>query len=345
MGLGKVLITGSCGLVGSEAVRFFADMGCIIYGIDNDNRGRWFGQSGSIKTVEEQLSTVSNYKTLHISILNKLVLAETVKLCDPDLIIHCAAQPSHEKSAEIPFEDFMVNATGTINLLEAAREHCPNTPFIHLSTNKVYGDRPNQIHLRESISRFHYDDSDYIDGIDENMPIDQCTHSPFGASKAAADLIVQEYGRYYGMPTVCFRCGCITGANHQGVEQHGFLSYLCKTAKQEKIFKIYGYGGKQVRDIIHVSDLVLAFYEYMKKPRPGEVYNIGGGFENSCSILEAIWTIKDIAGIEVKTTYWPARKGDHICYYTNFNKFKSHYPSWGIKRDLQSIFEELLIWK
>jgi CDP-paratose 2-epimerase len=339
----KVLITGSCGLVGSEATYFYTSNGAQVTGVDNDRRGDWFGKEGSTTPVLMKLERIKNYKHHSVSIINKMVLTQIVRLVRPDLIIHCAAQPSHDQSAKIPFEDFMVNATGTVNLLEAAREHCPETPLIYVSTNKVYGDRPNLIRLAETDKRYNYHDENFMEGVDENMCIDQSMHSPFGCSKASADLMVQEYGRYYNMPTVCFRCGCITGEGHQGVELHGFLSYLCKAAKMNQTYTIYGYNGKQVRDNIHVSDLVRAFDAWAQNPRKAEVYNMGGGRNNSCSIIEAIDMIKQITGLEMKTDIGPARKGDHICYYTNFNKFIKHYPNWSVTRNLTSIMESLLL--
>lgn len=342
MGPKKVLITGSCGLVGSEAVHFFTSLGCDVTGIDCDKRGDWFGKTGSVIPVLMKMHKIKNYRHHSISIISKMAVTQIVRLWKPELVIHCAAQPSHDKSAEIPFEDFMVNATGTVNMLEAVRETNPDTLFIHVSTNKVYGDRPNQIPLREAISRYHFDDPAFEKGIDEGMSIDQCLHSPFGCSKAAADLMVQEYGKYYGMRTVCFRCGCITGGDQQGVELHGFLNYLCRAAKAGIPYTIYGHKGKQVRDNIHASDLVRAFHMWACEPRAGEVYNIGGGQENSCSILEAIRDIKEISGLDVQTTDGPARKGDHICYYTDYSKFVSHYPKWMVRKGLREIYEELL---
>lgn len=342
MSLRKVLITGSCGLVGSEAVRFFTDIGATVTGIDNDGRGGWFGRAGSTKPVREALKRIPTYRHHDISVINKMVIDRLVQLCKPDLIIHCAAQPSHDKSAEIPFEDFMTNATGTVNMLEAARTHCPETPFVFVSTNKVYGDGPNRIKLRESIAQWNYDDDRYLTGIDESFPIDQSMHSPFGASKAAADLMVQEYGRYYGLPTACFRCGCVTGAGQQGVELHGFLSHLCRTAVARKPYTIYGHKGKQVRDNIHASDLVAAFHEFAKSPKRGEVYNLGGGRDNATSVISAIARIKDVSGLEVETSEAPARKGDHIVYYTDYAKFQRDYPNWRITKGLDDIMEELV---
>ena len=341
MAIKKVLITGSCGLVGSEAVRFFADLGAQVTGVDNDQRGRLFGKEGSITDTLKNLNGVSSYRHHSVSIINKMVIERLVDLSQPDLIIHCAAQPSHEKSAEVPFEDFMINAVGTLNILEAARVYCPETPFVHVSTNKVYGDTPNRLRMREAISRFHLED--HPDGIDETMSIDKSTHSPFGVSKAAADLAVQEYGRYYGMPTVAFRCGCITGSAHKGVEQHGFLNYICRAARTKKVYTIYGHKGKQVRDNIHAFDLVQAFYQFALSPRAGEVYNMGGGLGNSVSINEAIHHIKELSGLELQTTDGPARKGDHICYYTNYKKFQSHYPEWKITKSTEDMMSEMLL--
>lgn len=290
-----------------------------------------------------KLEKLKNYKHNNFSIINKMAVTQLVRLFRPELIIHCAAQPSHDQSGIIPFEDFMVNATGTINLLEAAREHCPNAPFIFVSTNKVYGDRPNSIKLKLTPYGYIYDDPEFVEGIDERMSIDQCTHSPFGCSKASADLMVQEYGRYYGMPTVCFRCGCITGEGQMGVELHGFLSYLCKMAKSGEVYTIYGHEGNQVRDIIHVSDLVRAFDQWSQSPKTAEVYNMGGGARNTCSINTAINVIESISSLKVRTANGPARKGDHICYYTNYQKFKASHPNWGISRSIESIIESLLL--
>ncbi len=342
----KVLITGSCGLVGSEATRYFANSGSQVMGIDNNARQTWFGVGGDVSAIRTSLLQLPNYRHVDMNIVDYKSIEELVEHFLPNLVIHCAAQPSHDKSAEIPLEDFHVNTTGTINLLEAIRITCPDTPFVLASTNKVYGDRPNHLMLTTTDTRFDFMDRQYQEGINEEMSIDSCIHSPYGASKTSADIITQEYGRYFGMRTVCFRCGCITGSNHQGVEQHGFLSYLCRVAKSGQIYTIYGHQGKQVRDNIHAYDLVQAFDYWAKgSAHPGEVYNMGGGRQNACSILEAIKLIKEISGLDVQTKDGPARSGDHLCYYTNFSKFRRHHSNWEITRDLKSILAEMLFSK
>jgi CDP-paratose 2-epimerase len=312
-------------------------------GIDNNARQTWFGHGGDTSTVKASLLQLLNYRHVTADIANYEHVTGIIRDFEPDLVIHCAAQPSHEKSAEIPLEDFHVNTTGTINLLEAVRLMCPWAHFILVSTNKVYGDRPNHVTLTNSEIRFNFIATKYQNGINENMSIDGCTHSPYGASKTSADIITQEYGRYFGIRTVCFRCGCITGLHHQGVEQHGFLNYLCKIAKSGQTYTIYGHGGKQVRDHIHAYDLVQAFDCWVNgSASPGEVYNMGGGRQNACSILEAIQMIRDISGLKIKTQESVGRKGDHLCYYTDFSKFQRHHPEWVITRDLKSILTEML---
>ena len=364
MSLDKVLITGSCGLVGSEAVRYFTDLGCDVVGIDNNHRKDWFGDEGDTSAIKEELRKLPRYRHMNLNIVDENAMREVIGEEQPDLIIHAAGQPSHEKSVEIPLADFKVNALGTINLLEATRTLCPSAIFVFVSTNKVYGDLDLYTKLPEDVSKIYAKDADhpknrmvlaktYVGqdaeflykewpGVNESFKIDQTLHTPFGASKIAADLMVQEYGRYYGMHTVCFRCGCITGGNHQGVEQHGFLSYLCKCAKEGREYKVYGWDGKQVRDNIHAYDLVRAFHEFAKSPKTGSVYNIGGGKENSCSIIEVLNIIEEKIGIEVKTSSGPKRKGDHGVYITSNAHFKNDYPNWHITRDLDSIFDELL---
>lgn len=335
MAIQKVLVTGSCGLVGSTAVEYFAQLGCEVTGIDNNNRKKWFGEEGSIDTARERLSLLDNYKGYDLDICDSS--HAIVKHAKPDLIIHCAGQPSHDFSADHPVIDFKNNALATVNLLESTRKLAPEATFIFVSTNKVYGESPHSW-LQEEKTRYNCDI-----GVPEHCPIDQTMHSPFGVSKVAADIMVQEYGRYYGLNTVCFRCGCITGVNHQGVEFHGFLNYLCKCAKEGREYTIYGHKGKQVRDNLHAHDLARAFHEYAKNPRPAKVYNIGGGYENSCSIIEAIQMIEEISGLKVKTKEGPPRKGDHICYYSNIDKFKRHYPDWGVLINLKKILAEMLI--
>lgn len=343
MKLNKVLVTGSSGLVGSEATRFFLDLGSKVYGIDNDGRADYFGQQGSTWAIVESLSKNLNYQHFNTSVTDahamKGIIAETL----PEAIIHCAGQPSHEFSSLKPHLDFSVNALGTVNLLSAVQKYCPESPFIFVSTNKVYGDRPNQLPVQELQTRFEFASSKDQQGISEEMSLDQCLHSPFGASKASADLMVQEFGLYYDMPTACFRCGCITGQNQRGVQLHGFLNYLCYCANTNESYTINGHKGKQVRDNIHAFDLVSAFYEFIKKPASGKVYNMGGGKDNSCSILEAIKLVNDLSGKQISYKHVDAsRKGDHICYYTNFSKFKNDFPNWNITRKLPDILLEML---
>ncbi|RTK94366.1 MAG: NAD-dependent epimerase/dehydratase family protein [Neisseriaceae bacterium] len=333
----KIIITGSGGLVGGTAVRYFSDLSCEIIGIDNNYRQNLFGDKASVFNDISSFSSLKNYKHLNLDIRNKDLIFKTIKEVKPDVIIHCAGQPSHEKSSSIPYEDFEINTLGTMNLLEAMRTHSPNCSFIFTSTNKVYGENPNTLYeIYETPKRYDFKEF----GIDENCPIDNTIHSPFGANKLSADVIVQEYGKYYGLNTVCFRCGCITGKTHKGVEQHGFLSYLCKTFLKQQEYKIYGFKGKQVRDNIHAFDLVNAFHNYILSPRKGEFYNIGGGRENSCSILESLDIMRNISNKNIKISFEEKRKGDHICYMTDNRKFQSHYPNWKKKFSLQMIFEE-----
>jgi CDP-paratose 2-epimerase len=260
----------------------------------------------------------------------------------PDLLVHTAAQPSHDLAASRPFDDFDVNATGTLNLLEAARRHAPGVVFAHMSTNKVYGDRPNSIRLKELPTRWDYDDQAYASGITEDFPIDQSKHSLFGASKVAGDVMVQEYGRYFGMKTCCLRGGCLTGPNHSGVELHGFLSYLVKCNVQGRLYKIFGYKGKQVRDNIHSLDVARFIHAFADKPRCGEVYNIGGGRANSVSILEAFERAAACSGRKMNWEYVEQnRAGDHICYISDLSKMKAHYPGWDITKTLDDVFREI----
>lgn len=337
----KILITGSGGLVGSEAALYFGEAGHEILGIDNDGRANYFGSESS---VQERISFVKGilkdrYTHWGIDITSRVIVASLVKIFRPDVIIHTAAQPSHDWAARAPFVDFDVNAQGTLNLLEAARKHVPECTFIFTSTNKVYGDTPNRIRLFEKKTRYEPSIfSKYYAGIDEKMSIDQTKHSVFGASKVAADVMVQEYGRYFDMNTVCFRCGCITGPAHQGAELHGFLAYLMKCVKQIKPFTIYGYHGKQVRDNIHAADLVKAFDYFIRDPKPGAVYNVGGGRSNSCSVLEAIAMCEEIVGKNLPYKLCPTpRVGDHQWWITSNRKFQQDYSEWRIHYPLTHI--------
>jgi len=337
------LVTGSSGLIGSEVAAFFHDRGLLIHGADNNQREVFFGPSGNTRWNQQRLVRDLPRFTHHeLDIRDRAGVEKLVASIKPAVIIHTAAQPSHDLAAKVPFDDFDVNAVGTLNLLEAARRHCPESPFIHMSTNKVYGDRPNTIELKELETRWDYADPQFAQGIPENFSIDQSKHSLFGASKVAADVMVQEYGRYFGMPTCCLRGGCLTGPNHSGVELHGFLSYLLKCNLEGREYKIYGYQGKQVRDNIHSQDVARFMFEFYQAPRCGEVYNLGGGKPNSCSIREAFQLAEQCTGRKQVSTYVDqARAGDHICYYSDLRKMKTHYPSWRVTRDLAAIFQEI----
>lgn len=339
------LITGSAGLIGSQAVDFFSLKGFKVVGIDNDMRAYFFGKDGSTswnrKRLEENLSY--SHKDIDIRNLEQLKpIFEELK-ADIKVIIHTAAQPSHDWAAKEPFTDFSINATATLNLLELTRQHCSDAVFIFTSTNKVYGDTPNQLPLIEKEMRWELpEDHAFFKGIDESMSIDQSKHSLFGASKVAADILVQEYGRYFGMKTVSFRGGCLTGPNHSGAELHGFLAYLMKCCIEGRTYKIFGYQGKQVRDNIHADDLVSAFWCFYEAPRSGEVYNIGGGRQNSCSIKEAIVMCEDISGKKMNTEYVEEnRSGDHIWYISSLEKFKNHYPKWDQKFSLEETLRQI----
>jgi CDP-paratose 2-epimerase len=339
----KILVSGSSGLIGSEVVESYSQAGWKVYGIDNNMRADFFGPNGDTRWNQERLlKKYKNFRHVELDIRKRNHALATVKEIKPFAIIHTAAQPSHDLAASRPFDDFDVNAVGTLNLLEATRKFCPGALFIHMSTNKVYGDAPNELDLIEKETRWDYAEAEYIDGIKETFRIDQSKHSLFGASKVAADIYVQEYGRYFGMYTCCLRGGCLTGPNHSGVELHGFLSYLIKCNLEGKKYSIFGYKGKQVRDNIHSHDVVKFIDAFIENPRKGEVYNIGGGRENSISILEAFSLIESISGKKMIYEYVDKnREGDHICYISNLAKMKSHYPSWRISKDLQSIFEEI----
>jgi len=341
--MSTVLVTGSCGLIGSEVSSFFARQGFQVHGIDSNHRAIFFGPEGDTSWVLARMQReIPGYKHCCIDIRHREELIAFVEQLRPDLIIHAAAQPSHDRATDIPFLDFEVNALGTLHLLEAARRSCPESPFIHMSTNKVYGDRPNTIELEELDSRFDYRDPAFEDGIPEDFSIDQSKHSLFGASKVAGDIMVQEYGRYFNMPTCCLRGGCLTGPNHSGVELHGFLSYLIKCNVEGREYKVYGYKGKQVRDNIHSEDVARFMFEFWKSPRVAEVYNLGGGKGNACSILEAFKTVEQVTGHRMRWRYMDENRiGDHICYYSDLRKMKSHYPAWDVTKPLRCIFEEI----
>ena len=342
-----VIITGSTGLVGSEAVNFFCDKGFDVIGIDNNLRKFFFGKDGSTIWVKKKLlKRNKNFKNLNLDIRNYEKLKKIFKKYSRNvsLIIHCAAQPSHDYGKNHPIIDFNVNATGTLNLLELTKKYCPNSPFIFMSTNKVYGDNPNKLKLIEKKNRWELSKKNkYFKGIDEDFSIDRCTHSFFGVSKTYADLIVQEYGNNVGLKTACFRAGCITGPNHSGAKLHGFLSYLVKSSLSKKKYTVIGYKGKQVRDNLHSFDLVNCFWEFYKKPKKGEVYNIGGGRYSNCSVVEALNLVEKLTNIKIQRQIIKTpRVGDHIWYVSNLSKFKKHYPSWKQKYNTKRILEELI---
>ena len=344
MKLWNILVTGSSGLIGSEAVEHFDRDGHKVLGVDNNMRRVFFGPPGDTLWNLERLKRCTRQFThAALDIRDRDAVMALFRENRFDLIIHCAAQPSHDKAADIALLDFEVNAMGTVNLLEAARQHCRDAAFIFMSTNKVYGDSPNEKPLTETATRYDYADPADFGGIDEACRIDRTTHSLFGASKVAADVYAQEYGRYFGMPVGIFRGGCLTGPSHSGVELHGFLSYLMKVALSGKPYTVFGYKGKQVRDNIHSFDVVRAFEEFARNPRPGEVYNLGGGRANSVSMLEAIAKIEALTDSKINWTYSEqARKGDHICYISNLTKLQNHFPRWSVTRGLDSILEEMV---
>ena len=339
----KALVTGACGLIGSEVTRYFAKLNFTVTGIDSNHRAIFFGPEGDTSWVLGQLQAeIATYQHVAIDIRDREAVLALMENLKPDLIIHTAAQPSHDRAAAIPFLDFEVNALGTLHLLEAARRFCPESPFIHMSTNKVYGDRPNTLSLNELETRWDYADAAYAHGIAEDFSIDQSKHSIFGASKAAGDIMVQEYGRYFNMPTCCLRGGCLTGPNHSGVELHGFLSYLVKCNVEGREYKVFGYKGKQVRDNIHSEDVASFMYEFWKSPRVAEVYNLGGGKGNSCSILEAFHMAESVTGKKMNWRYIDENRiGDHICYYSDLRRMQEHYPNWKVTKSLPMIFEEI----
>jgi CDP-paratose 2-epimerase len=339
----KLLVTGSSGLIGSEVCIHFSKLGWEIHGVDNNQRAIFFGSSGDTRWNQNRLqSIIPNFKHHEVDIRDRASIIRLIKELKPNAIVHTAAQPSHDRAANIPFDDFDTNAVGTFNMLEATRQYSTEVPFVHMSTNKVYGDAPNEIKMIEKETRFDFDDSNFENGIPENFRIDQTKHSLFGASKVSADISVQEYGRYFNMPTVCLRGGCLTGPSHSGVELHGFLSYLIKCNLEKRKYKIFGYKGKQVRDNIHSYDVAKFIEEFIESPRIAEVYNLGGGKENTCSILEAFTIISSISNIKMEYEYDENNRiGDHICYYSDLTKMKNHYPNWDITKSLAETFEEI----
>ena len=339
----KLLVTGSSGLIGSEVVAGFSAVGWEVHGVDNNMRAEFFGPQGDTRwNLNRLLETHPSFHHHEADIRDRSALMGLLQALRPDAVVHTAAQPSHDLAASRPFDDFDVNAVGTLNLLEATRLACPEAPFVHMSTNKVYGDAPNEISLIERETRWEYSDPTFAGGIDERCRIDQSKHSLFGSSKVAADVMVQEYGRTFGMPTCCLRGGCLTGPNHSGVELHGFLSYLIKCNLEGRTYKVFGYKGKQVRDNIHSHDVVAFIQRFIAAPRSGEVYNLGGGQPNSVSILEAFALISEISGQAMNYEYVDQnRSGDHICYISDLTKLKSHYPGWKITKSLHTTFEEI----
>jgi CDP-paratose 2-epimerase len=345
----KVLITGSNGLIGSELVAFFDSRAQCVVGIDNNMRADFFGQEGDTQWNLRRLrETTRHFRHCYLDIRDRVELAGLFRYQGPfDLIIHCAAQPSHDLAARRPFDDFDVNAVGTMNLLGTTRQHSADAVFVFMSTNKVYGDAPNELPLKELKQRWDYAHLEDYDGISEEMRIDHSKHSIFGASKLAADIMTQEYGRYFGMKTHCLRAGCLTGPYHSGVELHGFLSYLVKAQLLGQTYRIFGYKGKQVRDNLHSYDVARAIEEIYQNPRCGEVYNLGGGRQNSCSILEAFDYVEQLTGKKMNSEYVDKnRDGDHICYVSNLARFRTHYPRWQISKPLDDVFSEIVnAWK
>jgi CDP-paratose 2-epimerase len=340
----RLLVTGSNGLIGSEAVTYFDAMGIDVVGLDNNMRATFFGKEGDTRWNQQRLLRVTrNFRHIEADVRDRQSILDLIAHEKPDAIIHCAAQPSHDLAAHLPFEDFDTNAGGTLNVLEAIRRHAPDAAFILMSTNKVYGDTPNEKPLIEKETRWDYANPADYDGIDEDCRIDRCLHSIFGASKVAADVLSQEYGRYFGLKTCVLRGACLTGPAHSGVELHGFLSYLAKVALTGGTYRIYGYKGKQVRDNLHSRDVCRAIQEIIESPKPGEVYNIGGGRENSCSILEAAGLVEELCGCRLKTEYMDKpRRGDHICYISDTGKLKKDFPGWRVTISLQDILAEII---
>jgi CDP-paratose 2-epimerase len=339
----RLVVTGSSGLIGSEVCRYFDARGWEIHGVDNNGRAAFFGPGGDTRWNQKRLE--AECKRFHhheLDVRDRAGVLRFVEELLPDAIVHTAAQPSHDLAAKIPFDDFDTNAVGTLNLLEATRQHAHGAPFVHMSTNKVYGDAPNDLPMKELEARWEYARPEDFGGIREDMRIDQSKHSLFGASKVAADVMVQEYGRYFGMKTCCLRGGCLTGPRHSGVELHGFLSYLVKCNVEGKKYFVYGYKGKQVRDNIHAFDVTTFIEAFLTAPRSGEVYNLGGGRGNSCSILEAFAMSEAATGKKMVHEYVDKnREGDHICYISDLSKMRAHYPGWDITKSLETIVGEI----
>lgn len=341
--LKRIIVTGSNGLVGSAVCEYFAERGFEVHGLDNDQRAVFLGPQAGTRWNQQRLeSSLRNFHHHEADIRDRAAISDLLGDIRPAVVAHTAAQPSHDRAAAIPFDDFDTNAVGTLNLLEACRKHCPDTVFAHMSTNKVYGDRPNHLSLVELDKRWEFADGYREHGIPETLPIDQCLHSLFGASKVASDVLVQEYGRYFKMPTCCMRAGCLTGPYHSGVELHGFLSYLVKCNVEEREYTIYGYGGKQVRDNLQCYDVAAFIHEFSLNPRCGEVYNLGGGKGNSCSILEAFQMVEEVTGKRQRFKLVEQnRTGDHICYYSDLRKIQAHYPNWQVSHSLPQIIREI----
>ncbi|MGP1347810.1 MAG: NAD-dependent epimerase/dehydratase family protein [Phycisphaerales bacterium] len=339
-----VLVTGSSGLIGSAAVEFFDDLGFDVTGIDNNMRADFFGPGGDTTWNRDRLlSTRKRFRHLELDIRDRMGVDRAFADGRFDIVIHAAAQPSHDLAASRPFDDFEVNAGGTLNLLEACRNHTPEAVFVHVSTNKVYGDGPNYLPLIETKTRYDFAQPEDQKGIAEDFPVDATMHSLFGASKLAADIMAQEYGRYFGMNVGVFRGGCLTGPAHSGVVLHGFLSHLVTTSVRGGDYTVFGYKGKQVRDQIHAMDVISAFWSFAQKPRPGEAYNLGGGKDNAASVLECVALIEELGGGRANLSFSDqARRGDHICYYTDMSKFRSHYPAWRMKYPLARIMDEMI---
>jgi CDP-paratose 2-epimerase len=338
----KICITGSTGLIGSVAAQYFLGKKHQVVGIDNNMRSKFFGTNAATTLTKKSLKKYPNYTHLNLDIRSAAKINELFENQKFDAIIHCAGQPSHDRAAQIPLLDFEVNTLGTLTLLEATRHHCPQAVFIFTSTNKVYGDNPNRLSLKELEKRYMYRDKNFK-GVAENMSIDQNLHSLMGVSKASADLYVQEYGLNFGLKTTCLRLGCVTGAAHHSVKLHGFLSYLIKSLVHHNSYQIIGFKGKQVRDQLDAFDVATAMAEILKKPPKGEVFNLGGGLKNNASILELIELVSQKLTSNPKITYLPQpRTGDHICYITDLTKFKRTYPKWKITKSLEKIIDEII---